>query len=186
MVPRKLKVFRTPIGFHDAYVAAPNQKVAIEAWGSDRDVFRRGEAEQVTEAALTKEPLARPGEVIKRLRGTAEEQLAALPPNRPKRKTPRSPRVPGQDAATKAAPAKPRKQPPRPSRSALHEAEQALFAAKAERESKIAALRKKEEALAGERKRIEQAAGRKLEKLEAKRDRAARAYERAMEKWRAE
>jgi hypothetical protein len=24
----KLKVFRTPIGFHDAYVAAPSQKAA--------------------------------------------------------------------------------------------------------------------------------------------------------------
>jgi hypothetical protein len=30
-MPRKLKVFRTPIGFHDAYVAAPSRKAALEA-----------------------------------------------------------------------------------------------------------------------------------------------------------
>jgi hypothetical protein len=32
----KLKVFRTPIGFHDAYVAAPSQKAALEAWEATR------------------------------------------------------------------------------------------------------------------------------------------------------
>ena len=78
--PRKLKVFRTPIGFHDAYVAAPSQKAALEAWGSDHNLFARGEAELVEDASLTAEPLAHPGQVIKRLRGTAEEQFAALPP----------------------------------------------------------------------------------------------------------
>jgi hypothetical protein len=35
----RLKVFRTPIGFHDAYIAAPSQKAALEAWGSDKDIF---------------------------------------------------------------------------------------------------------------------------------------------------
>ena len=35
----KLKVFRTPIGFHDAYVAAPSQKAALEAWGADSNIF---------------------------------------------------------------------------------------------------------------------------------------------------
>lgn len=32
---RKLKVFCTPIGFHDAYVAAPSQKAALEVWDTD-------------------------------------------------------------------------------------------------------------------------------------------------------
>ena len=54
----KLKVFRTPIGFHDAYVAAPSQKAAMEAWGSGTDLFARGEAELVTDPALTAEPVA--------------------------------------------------------------------------------------------------------------------------------
>lgn len=74
----KLKVFRTPIGFHDAYVAAPSQKAALEAWGTDTNLFARGSAEQVTDEKLMKAPLERPGEVIKVERGTRKEQLAAL------------------------------------------------------------------------------------------------------------
>lgn len=75
----KLKVYRTPIGFHDAYVAAPSQKAALEAWGSAHNLFARGVAEIVTDDALTKEPLASPGTVIKRSRGTTAEQIAARP-----------------------------------------------------------------------------------------------------------
>ena len=78
-MPRALKVFRTPIGFHDAYVAVPTKKAALAAWGSTRDLFARGIAELVTDPALTAEPLAAPGTVIKRSRGTTAEQIAALP-----------------------------------------------------------------------------------------------------------
>ncbi|MEG8017904.1 hypothetical protein [Sphingomonas sp. LR55] len=63
---QKLKVYRTVAGFHDAYVAAASQKAALAAWGSDKDLFARGIAEQVTDDALTAEPLAAPGTVIKR------------------------------------------------------------------------------------------------------------------------
>lgn len=84
----KLKVYRTPIGFHDAYVAAPSQKAALQAWGSDADLFARGVAEQVADPALMEEPLAHPGKVIRRLRGSAEEQLAALPAESPAPKPP--------------------------------------------------------------------------------------------------
>jgi len=75
---QKLKVYRTPIGFHDASVAAPSQKAALEAWGSDSDLFARGSAEQVTDPELMKAPLEKPGEVIKSPRGTRREHLAAL------------------------------------------------------------------------------------------------------------
>lgn len=83
-MPKTLKVFRTPIGFHDAYVAALSQKAGLEAWGSDANLFARGIAEIVTEPELTREPLARPGEVIKRSRGIVAEQIAALPDNEPR------------------------------------------------------------------------------------------------------
>jgi hypothetical protein len=33
-MPRKQKVFRTSTGFHDAYVAAPSRKKALEAWSA--------------------------------------------------------------------------------------------------------------------------------------------------------
>ena len=76
---RQLKVYCTPIGFHDAYVAAPSQKAALAAWGTETNLFSRGMAAVVTVPALTKEPLAKPGRVIKRARGTAAQHLAALP-----------------------------------------------------------------------------------------------------------
>ena len=75
---QKLKVYRTPVGFHDAYVAAPSQKAALEAWGVDTNLFARGSAEEVTDADLTKAPLKKPGEVIKVPRGTKKEHLTAL------------------------------------------------------------------------------------------------------------
>src|ERR1700712_3953852 len=77
----KLKVFRTPIGFHDAYVAAASQKAALEAWGSDSNLFAQGAAERVTDPALMSEPLAKRGVVVKRMRGTVAEQIAALGPD---------------------------------------------------------------------------------------------------------
>lgn len=79
---RRLKVFRTPIGFHDAYVAAPSRKAALAAWGTDADLFARGTAEEVTEARLTAEPLKRPGEVIRVSRGDLAAQLKALGPRK--------------------------------------------------------------------------------------------------------
>lgn len=78
---QKLKVFRTPTGFHDAYVAAPSRKAALAAWGSDVDLFAHGIAEVVTDEVLSREPLENPGKLIRRLRGTAEEQFAALGPD---------------------------------------------------------------------------------------------------------
>ena len=75
---QKLKVFRTPIGFHDAYVAAPSQKAALEAWGADSNIFAQGIAEQVTDPRLMEEALANPGKVIKKVRGSADEHFAEL------------------------------------------------------------------------------------------------------------
>ena len=77
-MPRKLKVFRTPIGFYDAYVAAPSRKAALAAWGSAHDLFARGVAEEVTDPEFTRQPLANPGQVIRLSRGSAAEQIAAL------------------------------------------------------------------------------------------------------------
>ena len=175
----KLKVFRTPIGFHDAYVAAPSQKAAIAAWGSDRDVFARGEAELVTDAVLTKEPLASPGTIVRRLRGTAEEQVAAL----------------GEVGATPKASAKkvPAKKPgsklkpkplPRPSRAAVDAAEQAIAQAETGHKAALADIRQREAMLAGERKAVEAEHAKVLKQLEAKRDKARRSFDSAMERWR--
>lgn len=166
----KLKVFRMAVGFHDAFVAAPSQKAAAEAWWSDTSVFSRGEAELVTDPELTKEPLANPGKVVKRLRGTAAEQIAALGPDEaPKRAKP-----------DKAA-SKPK---PRPSREALEEAEQEMEKAKARFANARAELAEREAELERERKALEAKQRGELEPLEARRGQAASAYEQAMARWR--
>jgi hypothetical protein len=79
---QKLKVYRTPIGFHDAYVAATSQREALKAWGADVDLFARGVAEAVTDEALARAPLEKPGEVVRVVRGTNDEHMAALPETR--------------------------------------------------------------------------------------------------------
>lgn len=163
---QKLKVFRTPIGFHDAYVAAPSRKAALAAWGSDADLFARGVAEQVTDEALSAEPLEHPGKVIRRLRGTAEEQIAALPADPPKRKA--SPSK-GSDAPAKAEPAP--KPKPRPSRDRLDAAERDLATVTERQKQELAEIRERQRALDQERRELEtrhereqQVAGQAVEK----------------------
>lgn len=173
---RRLKVYRTPIGFHDAYVAAPSQKAALAAWGSTHDLFARGVAEQVDDPALMAEPLARPGEVIRRSRGSTAEQLAALP------KTPAQPRATARRSRAASATAAPA-QPP-PSRAELDAAEaavEALDRRQAEEERAIAAA---EAELAARRRALVKACRAERTTLERVRAQAARAYDAAVARWR--
>lgn len=191
IMPRQLKVYRTPIGFHDAYVAAPSQKAALEAWGSDANLFARGVAELVTDPALTREPLASPGTVVRRLRGSADDHFAALPRTRAKRPRKAEPARPAPRAA-KAEPtpgAPPRAKPPpkarpRPSRAKLDATEEALDAIDRRHREELAAMRRREEALATERRAIEQRQKREVEKLMRARERVKEAYDRAIARWR--
>ncbi|KIU29260.1 hypothetical protein SR41_04400 [Sphingomonas melonis] len=173
---RKLKVFRTPIGFHDAYVAAPSQKAALKAWGTDTDLFARDVAELVTDAALMEEPLAHPGDIIRKTRGTVDDHLAALPAN-PKRKP---------ADATDAPPAKTRrtKPKPRPSRSTLDQAEQAIEEAEQRYDAARRDLAAREAALRKERQALDDDRDRERERLETARADRERHYREAMEAWR--
>lgn len=173
-MPRKLKVFRTAAGFHDAYVAAASRKAALAAWGAERDLFARGAAEEVTDPALMEEPLANPGAVIKRSRGSAAEQFTAMPADAPKRRA----KARAVEAEAVAKPA------PKPSRDALDAAQEAIDAAerdwrKVQRDlaARQAALdRKRRDATA----RHEQA----LADLERARRRAQEAYDAGLAAWR--
>lgn len=166
-MPRKLKVFRTPAGFHDAYVAAPSRKAALAAWGADADLFARGVAEEVTDPALMADALARPGEVVKRSRGTAEEQLAALPD------------VPKKRPMKKVA-----KATPKPRRDDLDAAEQALEDARTRQRAAERDLAKRQEALDRDKRAAAKAWEKQRAALENARDVAAADYDAALEKWR--
>jgi hypothetical protein len=180
---KRLKVYRTPIGFHDAYVAAPSQKAALAAWGVDHNLFAKGMADVVTDPDLVKEPMSKPGTVIKRLRGTAEEQIAALgtaPPRRAQalREERRDTRKP------KAKPRPPPKPKPRPSRSALDRAEEALSLARARQEAEARDLAAQEAELARRRRALVSNHAAELARLERARESARAAYTAAIAKWR--
>ena len=178
---QKLKVFRTPIGFHDAYVAAPSQKAALEAWGADSNLFAQGIAEEVTDATLMEAPLARPGEVVRKVRGSVEEHIAAADAA-PRRK---ARAVDGEEEApAKAAKSKPAKQKPRPSRVELDAAEEALEKLEKKQRKALRKLDERIQALEQERRELQRGQEAERDKLAGKRDRARSAYDKAMEAWR--
>jgi hypothetical protein len=187
---QKLKVYRTPIGFHDAYVAAPSQKAALEAWGSDANLFARGVAELVTDENLMREPLDHPGAVIRRLRGSEEEQLAALPPDRRDTRKPR-PASTDEPSSGKTAPEvkarrveKPKPKPkPRPPRDALQQAERNLDQLLKQQASEEGQLRERERQLERERRDLERTHSRDRSAAERLVDKEREAHSSALNEW---
>lgn len=179
-MPRALKVFRTAIGFHDAYVAAPSRKAALAAWGADKDLFAREAAEQVTDPALTAEPLRHPGEVIRVLRGSRAAHVEAL--GRIGRKKPAA-KAEKPEAPLPAARPAPRKRPPKPSRGDIAEAERALHGYEKRAEARLAELAQRESTLAAERRRLEHDLADERARHEARVQRATEAYHAALGEW---
>lgn len=165
---QKLKVFRTPIGFHDAYVAAPSQKAALEAWGASSNLFAGGAAEQVDDPKLMKAALDRPGEVIRVLRGSAEEQVKALRAGR-NRSSPRPSPAGGRGR--------------KPSRAELDRAEAAVAELAKAHEAELRALAKQEEELARRRREAQRRHEAEHDEAAAARDSARARFERAMRQW---
>lgn len=171
-----LKVFRTPIGFHDAYVAAPSQKAALAAWGSSADLFARGVAERVTDEALMREPLASPGTIVRRLREGDADAFAEG--DTPKRKKPAG--------RAKAEPPAKRRRPdpgPRPSRADLAAAEEALDQLRSQQEREEADLREREKAIERERRDLDRSHQRDLAAAEAAVEQARRDHAAALDRW---
>jgi hypothetical protein len=184
-----LKVFRTPIGFHDAYVAAPSMKAALKAWGADSNLFAQGIAEAVTDPRLMKEALASPGEVIRRPRGSAGEHLQAVG----KAKVP-SPRSPSKSRPASGSRPYPRRSDPeargsrergeKPDRGALDRAEQALAELDRAHRSEMRGIDRAQAELERRRRQAERAYAVDREEAAVRRDKARRAYDRAMKAWR--
>jgi hypothetical protein len=167
---------------------APPSGSAPEAWGSDANLFTRGMAEVVTDPALTEAPLAEPGKVIKRARGTAAEHLAALPKSskEPARRSTTGGKVKSAEPASRAKPVKPVKPKPKPSRRSLDAAEKAIERADEKYRSAADAIRDREEALRRERHDLNTRREADLAKLQTKLDDAREVYDRAVDAWRDE
>ena len=177
-MPRKLKVFRTPIGFDDAYVAAPSQKAAIEAWGAAANLFARGTAEQVTDPRLMAEPLRHPGEVIRVSRGDFKAQLKALGPRKKSKARPGAGRTGAEQPKKK--PARPR---PPPKRDRLDRAEAALAQARDRQRKERAVLEKQQETLERKLGAIKSRQEKEIARLERRLHDARDAYSSALEEW---
>ena len=160
---RRLKVFKTPIGFHDAYVAAPSRAAALRAWGAGTDLFSAGIAEEVTgQSAAAKAALAKAGEVV-RVKRVGEGDVSTGP-------TPRSPPLKGRGRR-------------KPSRGAVERAEAAVAALVAKQTAERAALAKEEDKLAKRRRALEEKQRKASERAEAKRDAVKARYKQQMAEW---
>lgn len=177
---RTLKVYRTPIGFHDAYVAASSQKAALKAWGTDTNLFARGAAEQVTQADLVREPLAHPGAVIKRPRGSEAEHLASIAKSRQPRarKEPlgKTPNATKPHAALRV---------PRPSRNALNAAEEAVVRQARDAKAELKLLEEKQAQLRAEIEQLRKMQQQEADLLDRRAATERHKYDAALERWRA-
>ena len=166
-------MFRTPIGFHDAYVAAPSMKAALEAWGSSTNLFTQGAAELITDPKLTKAPLARPGEVVRVPRGSEGEHFKALAGGEKVKKEGPSPRP---------SPAR-RRGEKRPSSGAVERAEAALAKAEARHRDALERLRAEAAAIDKRRREVERKYRGERERLSKALDEAREKHRAAMEEW---
>jgi len=80
---KKLKTYKTSLGFLDLAIAAPSMKAALEAWGADSNLFQQGAAKQSEDPDVVAATMAKPGVVLKRPVGSkgAFKEHAELPTN---------------------------------------------------------------------------------------------------------
>ena len=82
---RKLKTYQTSLEFFDLAIAAPSMKAALEAWGSETNLFHQGLAKETDDPAIIAAAMAKPGVVLRRAVGSnvGFSVHAALPKDPP-------------------------------------------------------------------------------------------------------
>jgi chromosome segregation ATPase len=155
----RLKVFCATSGFHDAIVAAPSRPAALKAWGARTDLFSMGVAREISDPAIKKKALARPGEVIRLKRGSNGGEAPA-----PKRKA-------------KPARAKP------PSRAKLVAAEKRLAEVEGRQAQEMGAIERELAALKAKRDKLARKHAKARRDAEARIEEAREAYQTALDNW---
>lgn len=156
--PRKLKVFQTRLGFHDAVIATGSRAAALRGWGVRQDLFAQGLATEVTDPDLVAIASAHPDKVLRRPAGS-DQPFSPTPPRlsvADLEPEPEAIPAPEEKKATKGAPAlrlvgKPA---PKPDRTKLTKAEAELKALDREREEDEAKFQRELDAIASEEKRL--------------------------------
>lgn len=162
-MPRKLKIYRTQIGFFDTIVAAPSQAAALRAWGVRQNLFAEGRAGVTEDAQAAEAALQHPGQPLRRAIGSAGAY---------------APSAPGPSAAQAGAQGgKSAKRKP-PSRKPLERAEAAAAKVEADWERRLADLQRRREALDAEAREVRA-------EFDARRRRAAEALAEARRTYRA-
>jgi colicin import membrane protein len=161
---KKLKTYQTSQGFFDLVIAAPSMKAALEARGSNMNLFHTGFAKETDDPEIVAAAIVKPGVVLKRPVGTHElfQEHAHLPTNLPAKGEPR----------TKAE--KPRKTPRKPAGKIDDKtARKAALAFEQEQRRRAIEQRKHEAAEAEKRERRQRA----VAEAEAALDKARRENE---------
>jgi hypothetical protein len=164
---RKLKTYQRSLGFYDLALAAPSMKAALEAWGSNSNLFHPGVAKETGDPEVVAATMANAGVVLRRPVGSSGPftEHAALPSDlagdlngRPKRHRSRSEKPPSIETDDMAA------------RRAAVEYE------RTERQRRESERRKEEAASARDRQRREHAIAKAQAALDkAKREHVAKA-----------
>ena len=78
---RKFKTYQTSLGFFELAIAAPSMKAALEAWGSETNLFHQRFAKETDHPAIVAATFAKPGVVLRRPVGSdgAFSEHAELP-----------------------------------------------------------------------------------------------------------
>jgi colicin import membrane protein len=63
---RKLKTYQTSMGFFDLAIAAPSMKAALEAWGSNSNLFHQGVAKESSDPQVIAAAMSKPGVILRR------------------------------------------------------------------------------------------------------------------------
>src|SRR4051794_142417 len=63
---RKLKTYQASVGFFDLAIAAPSMKAALEAWGSNSNLFHQGVAKESSDPEVIAAAMSKPGVIVRR------------------------------------------------------------------------------------------------------------------------
>lgn len=172
MAGPRLKVFATRIGFHDAVVAAANQKAALAAWDVRENLFAQGAAAPTDDPAAVQAALAHPGVVLRRTAGSNDPYVEAPEPGPPPTVASK-PRAGSSKTQTKAP------SPPPPDRSALDRAERAIADFERESTQALDDLARQRRELDARELELRRSTDERRKALERARDEAHRDYVRS-------
>ncbi|HVZ99032.1 MAG TPA: hypothetical protein VG841_01820 [Caulobacterales bacterium] len=164
--PSRLKVYVTRIGIKDWVVAAPNQKQALKAWDVRENLFASGAAKETNDPASITLAMKNPG-------------VPVAAPGPANIKIPVGGNIVSLDARRKTAPKLPPPTPPKPKRdrTRLDAAELALRQHEREAKRRRADMERRRRLFEDELAAEDAELARTQKQLEAKLEKARRAYE---------